>query len=792
MQDYIPRTIDINEKIKEVGVKQYDNNSRFLHVQILDKDAADGVFDLDGCSAVLYIQPENNEDPSAVAYINGEVSSDEESGNVVTFLLPGSVTQNIGKYECEIWIYQGSENDRPVISTKPFLLTVEKSIRNTNAIMASSQYSALDAWAADVQSLKNEMAALVASPAGSGGDVGTEMRDIRIGCDGTEYESAGAAVRGQAAVLNSEIDNLTNTLITGEYHISPDCFAHGYITSGGNLSLNDEITHRLTMTRLIKFSTPIKLSVIEGYRLYIWTYSENSFDSEHRINTAAITADFNTPREIPANTWFAFWLMARPEDSTAALTTDDINGIYSIAPFLGGLRDKVSTLAEDYEGVRPYLPILHKEDFSNGYLSSGGTAGYDSADQATYFYQVTMTKAVKYNKPMTVVIDDGYNIVLHYYSSSTVNSAYRTEYLDTKTGSVTIPADQYFAFLIRFNPADTSRAMSVDEALSHVRLRTLADDVSELTDNVEGLNSRVGAIEGKDKTLLPDYWKTYIDGRLTELKAAEMSIGNRGVEFAFITDVHVPRNSMNSPAILQYLSDKLNLPFVINGGDTLDADADQTTAMNRFYLWREKMKSLKEFCVRGNHDLNNYNGNNAQAALTAENFYRMMISPVEWFITSNGENYYTIDNDNQKIRIIVLSTSFGGSGSENTWFRSKLTELSDEWSVIVVTHYMWASTIESFHGVGTNIINAINAVYGIMNATLIAVFAGHTHHDNAIKEATNGYNIIATTCDARTGEYTRTAGTTSEHAFDLVFINTSSRTITMKRIGAGSDRVFSY
>lgn len=663
---------------------------------------------------------------------------------------------------------------------------------------------------ANTQSLRSRMNALTAL-AGSGGvpagTIEAEVTDARVDSSGQVYANLGEAVRGQAAVLNSEIDNLTNTLITGEYHISTDCFAHGTITSGGNLSLNDEITHRLTMTRLIKFSTPIKLSVIEGYRLYIWTYSGNSFDSEHRINTAAITADFNTPREIPANTWFAFWLMARPEDSTAALTTDDINGIYSIAPFLGGLRDKVSTLAKDYEGVRPYLPILHKEDFSNGNLSSGGTAGYDSADQATYFYQVTMTKAVKYNKPMTVVIDDGYNIVLHYYSSSTVNSAYRTEYLDTKTGSVTIPADQYFAFLIRFNPADTSRAMSVDEALSHVRLRTLVDDVSELTDDarelsdnvaglsddVDELNSRVGAIEGKDKTLLPNYWKTYIDGRLTELKAAEMSIGNRGVEFAFITDVHVPRNSMNSPAILQYLSDKLNLPFVINGGDTLDADADQITAMNRFYLWREKMKSLKEFCVIGNHDRNTLNNSeHPEAALTAENFYRMMISPVEWFITSNGESYYTIDNDNQKIRIIVLSTSFGGSGSENTWFRSKLTELSDEWSVIVVTHYMWASTIESFHGVGTNIINAINAVYGSMNASLIAVFAGHTHHDNAIKEATNGYNIIATTCDARTGEYTRTAGTTSEHAFDLVFINTSSRTITMKRIGAGSDRVFSY
>ena len=51
------------------------------------------------------------------------------------------------------------------------------------------------------------MAALVASPAGSGGDVGSVLRDVRIGYDGAEYESAGDAVRGQ-------IEDIYNFFIT--------------------------------------------------------------------------------------------------------------------------------------------------------------------------------------------------------------------------------------------------------------------------------------------------------------------------------------------------------------------------------------------------------------------------------------------------------------------------------------------------------------------------------------------------------------------------------------------------
>ena len=195
MQDYIPREIDINGRIENIVVKQYDNNSRYLHVTISDADLTDGTFELTGCSTALYIKPEGSDDDSGVSFVSGEIADADEG--IVTFLLPGGVTQNVGRYECEIWIYQGDETNRPVISTKPFTLVVEKSIKNDSAIVATQSMSALDAKMVDIQAVKNQMAALVASPAGSGGDVGTEVRDARIGFNGAEYESLGEAVRTQ-------------------------------------------------------------------------------------------------------------------------------------------------------------------------------------------------------------------------------------------------------------------------------------------------------------------------------------------------------------------------------------------------------------------------------------------------------------------------------------------------------------------------------------------------------------------------------------------------------------------
>lgn len=197
MHDYISRKIDINGKIDAVTVKQFDNNSRYLHVTLSDADLPDDdskAFDLTNCTAALYIQPSGDRNPDKVAFVDGEIA--DEYNGIVTFLLPSGVTQNVGTYDCEIWIYQGDETNRPIISTKPFTLTVEKSIRNSEAIQATSQFTALDMRLITIQSMRNEMDAV--SAMANAGEIPAGTVESEVAAARGNYGSLGAAMAAQA------------------------------------------------------------------------------------------------------------------------------------------------------------------------------------------------------------------------------------------------------------------------------------------------------------------------------------------------------------------------------------------------------------------------------------------------------------------------------------------------------------------------------------------------------------------------------------------------------------------
>lgn len=91
--------------------------------------------------------------------------------------------------------------------------------------------------------------------------------------------------------------------------------------------------------------------------------------------------------------------------------------------------------------------------------------------------------------------------------------------------------------------------------------------------------------------------------------------------------------------------------------------------------------------------------------------------------------------------------------------------------------------------------------FSSLNVTPIAIFAGHVHFDGYYQYSVNAYNgyiyVIATTCDAygnqpKGSSATRTPKTVNEQAFDIISINKADRLITITRIGAGSDRAFTY
>lgn len=93
-----------------------------------------------------------------------------------------------------------------------------------------------------------------------------------------------------------------------------------------------------------------------------------------------------------------------------------------------------------------------------------------------------------------------------------------------------------------------------------------------------------------------------------------------GKHYAFVTDMHYPRNAHHSADILSYVSKKLDLSYVLNGGDNIDQHA------TRYEAYGTHRKCLGEFvdefgdrflsCV-GNHDNNSATGDeeSARAAL---------------------------------------------------------------------------------------------------------------------------------------------------------------------------------
>lgn len=314
--------------------------------------------------------------------------------------------------------------------------------------------------------------------------------------------------------------------------------------------------------------------------------------------------------------------------------------------------------------------------------------------------------------------------------------------------------------------------------------------VNAIGANFNVLDNRIVSIENSLPDSLPDYWETYLDEKIPSIVEKDMLVGNSGDSFVFITDVHIPRNSMYSPLLIKNICENTSVDKVFNGGDYLDDDTGEdgkNTAVNTLLSWRKQ--SMTEYAVRGNHDLNNYDGNNESNALTLGEWYSLMVKQAEKYANTDKKDYFVVDNDSQKVRYIVMCSE---GDRPTTWLQEKLTEVDSEWTVLIMQHRYWGSTTDSVSNAGNLIVEAINSVYTNIKARLVGIICGHTHADYAITESTNGYLIIATTCDALTGEGERTKGTTTEQAFDVVHLDTANRKLYMTRIGSGSDREFSY
>lgn len=328
---------------------------------------------------------------------------------------------------------------------------------------------------------------------------------------------------------------------------------------------------------------------------------------------------------------------------------------------------------------------------------------------------------------------------------------------------------------------DNEDEVVICDSQGNVILRATAEGL-----NVPALYVNNKYVAADTIAYVPDYWKTTLDAKIATINAINGETGYNGISFMFLTDTHWPKNNGKSIPLINYIANNTSTKTVFFGGDMIHGDGANASIAN---YARNMMKqfdtNLKIYPIRGNHD-------------TTSTY----LKDTQWFdifhheYTNTNKMYYTKDDNAHQIRYIFLDSIAPETdvteyyAAQLNWMKERIQELQAGWNVIIVTHAVWANGTNNTTW-GIALTNALDEIYDVVNANIVAVFSGHNHKDHMIV-ADKGYAVIATTADGTISSEIGAAGTNTEQAFDVVNINLTTNTITLTRIGKGNDRSIVY
>lgn len=332
---------------------------------------------------------------------------------------------------------------------------------------------------------------------------------------------------------------------------------------------------------------------------------------------------------------------------------------------------------------------------------------------------------------------------------------------------------------------------------------------------------------------VPSY---YFTNSYLNNKIANIQTNNRfrsGVTFNFITDMHYPRNTGISKLLLKRVCDNTSVKNTFFGGDIVYAYltsgyVDCDTMMHdsgKFMQDYSNHLGNKLYQVKGNHDYTVATDSTLQVGTTLSNesIYEYTIRQSENTVVGvQGKFYFYVENKMQKTRFIVIDQYEGETITSQVWgLGNKISQEQYDWlcnvalnvedyNFIIFTHTSSDSTLKGYeqillplHGIMSAINNkttyeynqneiAINVDYTATTSKVICNIAGHAHKD--LNNTQDGVLTILTACDSWLSDdgITRTPSTITENAFDVFSIDYTNKTIKTTRIGAGSNREFTY
>ena len=299
---------------------------------------------------------------------------------------------------------------------------------------------------------------------------------------------------------------------------------------------------------------------------------------------------------------------------------------------------------------------------------------------------------------------------------------------------------------------------------------------------------------------VPSHWTSYMNTKIKEINDLADSLGGKADCFIFIADQHKNTGAGNEASLMNYIIENTSVKKIVFGGDIVQGSNSDVE------IFRAYQKALSKdaivLAMRGNHDI----WGNANE----KHFWNIFYRPLETKANTTSNMWYYYDNGAQKIRYIVTDSIYSSSdGTSNLtsaeqikWMQDRILELDESWTVLILHHGIWTASKTAtmpINNDGQLMIDSLDEIYHDARCNIAGYYVAHCHRDyDTLTD--NGYLLVGTTldcCSSGQASYdinypTRTKGTTTEHAFDVVFFIPETQTIKTIRIGAGKNREFNY
>lgn len=593
----------------------------------------------------------------------------------------------------------------------------------------------------------------------------------------------GAAADAKAT--GDEITNVKSDLTTaGEVHVET---TSGKINETG--SIGDAGSNKEVYTNLIPVSAGQKFHFTATYltNYTMWAhyaiYDSNGLFIERKLISNSYAKILDEIITIPTGVNFIRFTFR-----TNGLSEYNISTYFNSDAINIRMNDIIAELnTNELNTFKTSFRLYDVLTIEGKYIRTSGTVNTSAVHSISDFIKVSEGDTINYALRGS---NNGVGLI-NFYTTNIEgrNSVYSEPAINQNTtveGSYVCPSDGYIRFCNRNDFLDGYAyfANKISDNINYFE--------KKLESEIENINI--------NEYIIPTYWDDEINDSVAKIRSNELTLGSSGVEFFFVTDTHWANNAKHSGEILGYLSDKTKIKDVVFGGDAIlshnTAKAGAIEEIRNFYDAYNKKFNL--FTTLGNHDFNANSNTDTSTYLNEDELYAMAMRFSEPYVnTEKTAKYSYWDNASQKVRFIQFERYAGGTFNTEitSWVKSKIDELSSEWTVILFSHAYWGMSADGNVIVLSGNDAFINSITADAEATISCWIVGHCHCD--VSDNSLGVLAISTSCDIYTqstqyGGPTMTLGTDTEQCIDCYQIDTKNRKIYITRIGAGLDREFSY